>query len=180
MPFCWPFWCGCPVEENTSFPGSFQELQAEYYNCPRYHVTGIAWLPFRVAEVAFRTVGLPQRVTSDIPGWSYSVDSDKTRIPSNIVLLQGQVTTILAWIYGMGNKKTRIPSNIVLLQGQATAILAWPYSMDRRKISTFLAGVILDIFAVRFWNWVHYEIGAATGICQDHLSMTPLGKRLIS
>ena len=62
--------------------------------------------------------------TGDQKYWSYSVDSDKTRIPSNIVLLQGQATMILAWIYGMGNKKTRIPSNIVLLQGQATAILA--------------------------------------------------------
>ena len=62
--------------------------------------------------------------TGDQKYWSYSVDSDKTRMPSNIVLLQGQATMILAWIYGMGNKKTRIPSNIVLLQGQATAILA--------------------------------------------------------
>ena len=26
----------------------------------------------------------------------------------------------------------------------------WSYSVDRRKISTFLAGVIPDIFAVRF------------------------------
>ena len=62
--------------------------------------------------------------TGDQKYWSYSVDGDKTRIPSNIVLLQGQATAILAWIYGMGNKKTRRPSNIVLLQGQATAILA--------------------------------------------------------
>ena len=32
--------------------------------------------------------------TGDQKYWSYSVDSDKTRIPSNMVLLQGQVTTI--------------------------------------------------------------------------------------
>ena len=67
-----------------------------------------------------------------------------------MVLLQGQATMILAWIYGMGNKKTRIPSNIVLLQGQVTTIPTFPYGVDRRKISTFLAGVILDIFTVRF------------------------------
>ena len=66
----------------------------------------------------FRTVGLPQGVTSDIPRWSYSVDSDKTRIPSNMVLLQGQ----------------------------ATMIPTFPYGVDRRKISTLLAGVIPGIF----------------------------------
>ena len=60
--------------------------------------------------------------TGDQKYWSYSVDSDKTRIPSNIVLLQGQVTTIPTF----------------------------PYGVDRRKISTLLTGVILDIFAVRF------------------------------
>ena len=54
--------------------------------------------------------------------WSYSVDSDKTRIPSNMVLLQGQVTTIPTF----------------------------PYGVDRRKISTLLTGVIPDKFAVRF------------------------------
>ena len=75
-----------------------------------------------MAAVAFRTVGLPQGVTSDIPGWSYSVD----------------------------NNKTRMPSNIVLLQGQATMIPTFPYGVDRRKISTLLAGVIPDLFAVRF------------------------------
>ena len=47
--------------------------------------------------------------TGDQKYWSYSVDSDKTRMPSNIVLLQGQATTILAWIYGMGNKKQGYP-----------------------------------------------------------------------
>ena len=47
--------------------------------------------------------------TGDQKYWSYSVDSDKTRIPSNIVLLQGQATAILAWIYGMGNKKQGYP-----------------------------------------------------------------------
>ena len=50
----------------------------------------------------------------------------------------------------MGNNKTRTPSNIVLLQGQATMIPTFPYGVDRRKISTFLAGVIPDKFAVRF------------------------------
>ena len=34
--------------------------------------------------------------TGDQKYWSYSVDSDKTRMPSNIVLLQGQATAILA------------------------------------------------------------------------------------
>ena len=47
--------------------------------------------------------------TGDQKYWSYSVDSDKTRMPSNIVLLQGQATAILAWIYGMGNKKQGYP-----------------------------------------------------------------------
>ena len=60
--------------------------------------------------------------TGDQKYWSYSVDSDKTRMPSNIVLLQGQVTTILTF----------------------------PYGVDRRKISTLLTGVIWDAFAVRF------------------------------
>ena len=60
--------------------------------------------------------------TVDQKYWSYSVDSDKTRIPSNIVLLQGQVTTIPTF----------------------------PYGVDRRKISTLLAGVIPGIFSVRF------------------------------
>ncbi len=54
------------------------------------------------------------------------------------------------WLYGVGNNKTRTPSNIVLLQGQATMIPTFPYGVDRRKISTFLAGVIPDKFAVRF------------------------------
>ena len=54
------------------------------------------------------------------------------------------------WSYSVDSDKTRIPSNIVLLQGQATMIPTFPYGMDRRKISTFLAGVIPDIFAVRF------------------------------
>ena len=54
------------------------------------------------------------------------------------------------WSYSVDSDKTRIPSNIVLLQGQATAIPTSPYGMDRRKISTFLAGVIWDAFAVRF------------------------------
>ena len=39
---------------------------------------------------------------------------------------------------------------MVLLQGQATAIPTFPYGVDRRKISTLLAGVIWDAFAVRF------------------------------
>ncbi len=60
--------------------------------------------------------------TGDQKYWSYSVDSDKTRIPSNMVLLQGQVTTIPTF----------------------------PYGVDRRKISTLLTGVIWDAFAVRF------------------------------
>ena len=47
--------------------------------------------------------------TGDQKYWSYSVDGDKTRIPSNMVLLQGQATAILAWIYGMGNKKQGHP-----------------------------------------------------------------------
>ena len=47
--------------------------------------------------------------TGDQKYWSYSVDSDKTRMPSNVVLLQGQATAILAWIYGMGNKKQGYP-----------------------------------------------------------------------
>ena len=54
------------------------------------------------------------------------------------------------WSYSVDNNKTRTPSNIVLLQGQATAIPTFPYGVDRRKISTLLTGVILDIFAVRF------------------------------
>ena len=54
------------------------------------------------------------------------------------------------WSYSVDNNKTRTPSNIVLLQGQATAIPTFPYSMDRRKISTFLAGVIPDKFTVIF------------------------------
>ena len=54
------------------------------------------------------------------------------------------------WSYSVDNNKTRMPSNIVLLQGQVTTILTFPYGVNRRKISTFLAGVILDIFAVRF------------------------------
>ena len=54
------------------------------------------------------------------------------------------------WSYSVDSDKTRIPSNIVLLQGQATAIPTFPYGVDRRKISTFLAGVIQDKFAVRF------------------------------
>ena len=47
--------------------------------------------------------------TGDQKYWSYSVDNNKTRTPSNIVLLQGQATAILAWIYGMGNKKQGYP-----------------------------------------------------------------------
>ena len=39
---------------------------------------------------------------------------------------------------------------MVLLQGQVTTIPTFPYGVDRRKISTFLAGVIPDKFAVRF------------------------------
>ena len=54
------------------------------------------------------------------------------------------------WSYSVDGDKTRIPSNMVLLQGQATMIPTFPYGMDRRKISTFLAGVIPDKFAVRF------------------------------
>ena len=46
--------------------------------------------------------------------------------------------------------KTRINSNIVLPQGQDREKHAWPYSVDRCKISTLLAGVIPDLFAVRF------------------------------
>ena len=52
--------------------------------------------------------------------------------------------------YSVDGDKTRIPSNMVLLQGQATAIPTFPYGVDRRKISTLLAGVIWDAFAVRF------------------------------
>ena len=48
-------------------------------------------------------------LTGDQKYWSYSVDNNKTRMPSNIVLLQGQATAILAWIYGMGNKKQGYP-----------------------------------------------------------------------
>ena len=54
------------------------------------------------------------------------------------------------WSYSVDSDKTRIPSNIVLLQGQATMIPTFPYGVDRRKISTLLTGVIPDIFAVRF------------------------------
>ena len=54
------------------------------------------------------------------------------------------------WSYSVDSDKTRMPSNIVLLQGQATMIPTFPYGVDRRKISTLLTGVILDIFAVRF------------------------------
>ena len=54
------------------------------------------------------------------------------------------------WSYSVDNNKTRTPSNIVLLQGQVTTIPTFPYGVDRRKISTFLAGVIPDKFAVRF------------------------------
>ena len=50
------------------------------------------------------------------------------------------------WSYSVDNNKTMIPSNIVLLQGQATAIPTFPYGVDRRKISTLLAGVIPGIF----------------------------------
>ena len=39
---------------------------------------------------------------------------------------------------------------MVLRWGQVTTIPTFPYGVDRRKISTLLAGVILDIFAVRF------------------------------
>ena len=46
--------------------------------------------------------------------------------------------------------KTRISSNIVLPQGQDREKHAWPYSVDKCKISTLLAGVILDTFAVRY------------------------------
>ena len=53
-------------------------------------------------------------------------------------------------------------------------------SLDMCKISTLLAGVIPDTFAVRFWNWAHCEIRARKGICQDYLSMTPLGKRFVT
>ena len=60
--------------------------------------------------------------TGDQKYWSYSVDSDKTRMPSNMVLLQGQVITIPTF----------------------------PYGVDRRKISTLLTGVISGIFSVRF------------------------------
>ena len=56
--------------------------------------------------------------TGDQKYWSYGVDSDKTRMPSNIVLLQGQATAILAWIYGMGNKKQGYPQT-------------WFYDRDR-------------------------------------------------
>ena len=45
--------------------------------------------------------------------------------------------------------KTRIHSNMVLPQGQDREKHAWPYSVDRCKISTLLAGVIPDTFAVR-------------------------------
>ena len=54
------------------------------------------------------------------------------------------------WSYSVDSDKTRIPSNIVLLQGQATMIPTFPYGVDRRKISTLLTGVIPGIFAVRF------------------------------
>ena len=54
------------------------------------------------------------------------------------------------WSYSVDNNKTRTPSNIVLLQGQVTTIPTFPYGVDRRKISTLLTGVILDIFVVRF------------------------------
>ncbi len=54
------------------------------------------------------------------------------------------------WSYSVDSDKTRTPSNIVLLQGQATMIPTFPCGVDRRKISTLLTGVILDIFAVRF------------------------------
>ena len=67
-----------------------------------------------------------------------------------MVLLQGQATMIPTFPYGVDGDKTRIPSNMVLLQGQATAIPTFPYGVDRRKISTLLAGVIWDAFAVRF------------------------------
>ena len=46
--------------------------------------------------------------------------------------------------------------------------------------STLLAGAISDTFAVSHWNWAHCERKATTGICQDHLSKRPLGKRLIT
>ena len=45
--------------------------------------------------------------------------------------------------------KTRIHSNMVLPQGQDREKHACPYSVDRCKISTLLAGVIPDTFAVR-------------------------------
>ena len=54
------------------------------------------------------------------------------------------------WSYSVDSDKTRIASNIVLLQGQVTMIPTFPYGVDRRKNSTLLTGVILDIFAVRF------------------------------
>ena len=44
--------------------------------------------------------------------------------------------------------KTRLNSNIVLTQGQDREKHAWPDSVDRCKISTLLAGVIPDTFAV--------------------------------
>ena len=48
------------------------------------------------------------------------------------------------WSYSVDSDKTRMPSNIVLLQGQATTIPTFPYGVDRRKISTLLTGVIQD------------------------------------
>ena len=72
------------------------------------------------------------------------------------------------------------PETLTTVPPQRPPIRNSEDAYDRRKISTFLAGVIPDTFAIKFWYLAYYEIRTTTGICQDHLSLTPLGKRLVT
>ena len=67
--------------------------------------------------------------TGDQKYWSYGVDSDKTRMPSNIVLLQGQVTTI---------------PHIPIWHGQAQN-----FDPLGRRDSGYICGKILKLSALR-------------------------------
>ena len=80
--------------------------------------------------------------TGDQKYWSYSVDNNKD------TLKHGSAT-------GTGHNDTHIPIWRCYYRWFScccwvTTIPTFPYGVDRRKISTFLAGVIPDKFAVRF------------------------------
>ena len=92
--------------------------------------------------------------TGDQKYWSYSVDSDKTRIPSNIVLLQGQATAILAWIYGMGNKKQGYPQT-------------WFYDRDRpqRYSHGYMA------WATKNKDTLKHSSATGTGHCDTRMTI---------